>query len=84
MSAYSDWKCGALSDDDYAFECNREAMMDKYLEDKMDEESISKCEGFDSCKECIEAGCGCDDPDEPENISDVADRLFNKIMGGKF
>ena len=33
MSAYSDWKCGALSDDDYTAECNREAAMDRYLEE---------------------------------------------------
>lgn len=34
MSAYSDWKCGALSDEDYAFECWREDAMDKALEEK--------------------------------------------------
>lgn len=25
MSAYSDWKCGALSDEEYEAECNKEA-----------------------------------------------------------
>lgn len=60
------------------------ARQNRFLEDKMYNESVSRCEGFDSCRECNENGCGCDDPDEPENISDVADRLFNKIMGGKF
>ena len=34
MSAYSDWKCGALSDEDYAFECWREDAMDKAIEEK--------------------------------------------------
>lgn len=38
MSAYSDWKCGALSDDDYTAECNREAAMDRYLEELADRE----------------------------------------------
>jgi hypothetical protein len=41
MSAYSDWKCGALSDDEYTFECNREAAMDKYYEEMM----------YDDCEE---------------------------------
>jgi hypothetical protein len=35
MSAYSDWKCGALSDQEYTDYCNWEARMDKYLEDEM-------------------------------------------------
>lgn len=34
MSAYSDWKCGALTDEQYAFECRREDAMDKALEEK--------------------------------------------------
>lgn len=29
MSAWSDWKCGALSDDEYDFICNREAAAGK-------------------------------------------------------
>lgn len=28
MSAYSDWKCGAITDEQYTAECNREAAMD--------------------------------------------------------
>ena len=35
MSAYSDWKCGALSDEDYAYACWREDAMDKALEERM-------------------------------------------------
>ena len=38
MSAYSDWKCGALSDNEYKDYCNWEARRDKYLEAKMYEE----------------------------------------------
>lgn len=38
MSAYSDWKCGALSDEDYAYECWREAAMDKAYFEKLDRE----------------------------------------------
>ena len=84
MSSYSDWKCGALSDDEYRDECNHEARQDRFLEDKMYNETVSRCEGFDSCRECIENGCGCDDPDDQEEISKIADNLFNKIMGGNF
>ena len=29
MSAYSDWKCGAITDEDYTSACNREAAMDR-------------------------------------------------------
>ena len=35
MSAYSDWKCGALTDDEYAFCCSFEDAMDKAAEDAM-------------------------------------------------
>ena len=38
MSAYSDWKCGALSDEEYTSHCNWEAAMDKYLEELDDRE----------------------------------------------
>ena len=79
MSAYSDWKCGALSDDEY-----RSATRWELRGDEMYNDPVSRCEGFDSCKECIENGCGCDDPDDQEEISKTADRLFNKIMGGNF
>ena len=39
MSAYSDWKCGALSDEEYTAECNREAAMDRYLEEREEAEA---------------------------------------------
>lgn len=29
MSAYSDWKCGGITDEQYTAECNREAAMDR-------------------------------------------------------
>lgn len=35
MSAYSDWKCGALSDDEYAFCCAWEYARDKAAEEQM-------------------------------------------------
>ena len=38
MSAYSDWKCGALSDEEYADYSAWEARRDKYLEDMMYED----------------------------------------------
>lgn len=34
MSAYSDWKCGALSDDEYAFVTAMESRRDNYLAEK--------------------------------------------------
>lgn len=36
MSAYSDWKCGALSDENYAYACWREDAMDKAYFDQLD------------------------------------------------
>ena len=39
MSAYSDWKCGALSDDEYRDQCNWEAREDDYLYNKMLDEA---------------------------------------------
>lgn len=49
MSAYSDWKCGALSDEDYAYECWREDAMDKaYFEkDGPDDEEDEEDADFD-------------------------------------
>ena len=35
MSAYSDWKCGALTDDEYDFCCSFEDAMDKAAEEAM-------------------------------------------------
>ena len=35
MSAYSDWKVGALSDEEYAFVCAWEDAMDKAAEERM-------------------------------------------------
>ena len=32
MSYYSDWRVGALSDDEYRYFCNRENRMDRYYE----------------------------------------------------
>lgn len=29
MSAWSDWQCGAITEEDYRFEMRREAMMDE-------------------------------------------------------
>lgn len=44
MSAWSDWKCGALSDEDYTAECNREAAMDKAYFDKIERECYKEDE----------------------------------------
>ena len=51
MSAYSDWKCGALSDEDYTAYCNREAAMDKaYAYQDLDyHKSCADCD-FNGCK----------------------------------
>ena len=47
MSAYSDWKCGALSDEDYTAYCNREAAMDRAMEER---EEISESRCCENCK----------------------------------
>ena len=47
MSAYSDWKCGALSDDEYDFCCRREAAMDRALEER---DEAREYKGCDNCK----------------------------------
>ena len=51
MSAYSDWKCGALSDDEYKDACNREYAGD----DEYDSGGPHECEDCayftgDGCK----------------------------------
>ena len=56
MSYYSDWKCGAIDDDEYAFAANFEAARDKAAVEKMEnccEHLIDGvCElGFD-CRDC--------------------------------
>ena len=45
MSAYIDWKCGALSDDEYTFACNREAAMDKAYEEREEQSEHYSCVG---------------------------------------
>lgn len=41
MSAYSDWRVGALSDDEYRQECEYEARKDAYLAEKEFEEYMN-------------------------------------------
>lgn len=41
MSSYSDWKCGALTDDEYRDMANWEARRDAYYEAQMYAEDIS-------------------------------------------
>ena len=38
MSAYSDWKCGAITFDEYLAECNREEARDRYYEERQTED----------------------------------------------
>ena len=38
MSAWSDYKCGAITYDEYRFECMEEVMLDEYDDQKEDEE----------------------------------------------
>ena len=45
MSAYSDWKCGALSDEDYTAYCNREAAIDKAYEEREEQVEHYSCVG---------------------------------------
>ncbi len=57
MSAYSDWRCGAIDDDEYSFYSAWEARRDKYLEDKMYEDD----------------GPGDDDDEDEEDEDDFDD-----------
>lgn len=61
MSAYSDWKCGAISDEEYSYECRREDMQDRALEEK-DSYSNENCEYYhDGCCEFHGQLCnGCE------------------------
>ena len=56
MSYYSDWKCGAISDEDYTVACNMEAARDKALEE-LDDSEVN-CDNYkDGC--CILSGQLC-------------------------
>lgn len=53
MSYYSEWKCGAISDEEYTSACNREDAIDKALLEK-DNESYENCEYYkDGCCELM-------------------------------
>ena len=58
MSAYSDWKCGALSDEDYTAYCNHEAAKDKAYEDLDCHNSCADCD-FCGRKITEEPCCSC-------------------------
>ena len=38
MSSYSDWKCGAITDEQYDLACEREAREDEAFEEERSEE----------------------------------------------
>lgn len=67
MSAFSDWKCGAISEEEFRDLANREARQDAYLEEKAEREAYARhfnnrcpytdepCHDFE-CQDCeIEA-----------------------------
>lgn len=56
MSVYSDWKCGAISDDDYRMNCAEEARMDEYLT-RLEERDCEKC--IHHVTKNGETGCEC-------------------------
>ena len=45
MSAYSEWKCGAISDEDYTASCNMEDARDKAAF-AQDDYSVENCEYY--------------------------------------
>ena len=56
MSAYSDWKCGALSDEEYGQYCAEDARRDAI----MDERPCDKCPHHIIVnEETGEGGCEC-------------------------
>lgn len=65
MSAYSDWKCGALSDDEYSDHCAWEDRMDKAAMDKMFNDVDYPCKDCEHCKdgECEYCECVYDLPE---------------------
>lgn len=59
MSAYSDWKCGAISDDEYEMECAEETRRDEYLT-KIGERPCDSCPHHIIVNvETGEGGCEC-------------------------
>lgn len=57
MSAYSEWKCGAIDKSEYESICRREEGMDKAREERMLYEDACyercmQCEMFDETGEC--------------------------------
>ena len=48
MSAYSDWHVGAISDEEYTMEANREARYDDFFEDSKYDDFPE--DDFDSCE----------------------------------
>ena len=38
MSAYSDWKCGGITDEEYASACRREEEIDRAIEEEKEAE----------------------------------------------
>lgn len=81
MSAYSDWKCGAITDEQYTSECNREASMDRE-----DDNKCHKCQfyrwhkiGRKMFRRCeLDEGCIYDDdyeePEEKEEEQEIINR----------
>ena len=64
MSAYSEWKCGAISDEDYTASCNMEDARDKAALDQ-DDYSVENCEYYKDGKctwlnEPCNGGLGCE------------------------
>lgn len=62
MSYYSEWKCGAITDQEYSEACRREAAEDAYYLDRLTpEENDGDC---DTCQHQGPDGgctlCGCD------------------------
>lgn len=70
MSAYSDWKAGALTDEEFEQECADEERMDQYMESlhtMQTDECCASCEH--GCKDDGEFWCMC--KDGPEYLEDV-------------
>lgn len=65
MSAYSDWRAGGISTDEYRSICNREDEMEKrQLELDAAKERCYTCEGYDEENDFCEFGekpltCSC-------------------------
>jgi hypothetical protein len=77
MSAYSDWKCGALSDEEFAFEMRRECYEAPFDDPTPNvEREPMTLEAALKIAECINLDYGKMDEDEIDEMDEAVDMVF--------